>query len=53
MIKSRISHDLNCLSQIIDASQSVEDVHKNIANHTHNAINTAQNMPLGQLWTRT
>ncbi|XP_053178149.1 thymidylate kinase [Scomber japonicus] len=39
--------------QIIDASQSVEDVHKNIANHTNNAINTAQNLPLGQLWTRT
>ncbi|CAK6956269.1 thymidylate kinase [Scomber scombrus] len=39
--------------QVIDASQSVEDVHENIASHTHNAINKAQNLPLGQLWTRT
>lgn len=37
--------------QVIDASQSVEDVHENIASHTINAINMAQNLPLGQLWT--
>ncbi|XP_026201745.1 thymidylate kinase [Anabas testudineus] len=36
--------------QMIDASQSVEDVHKQIATHSLNAINTAQNLPLGELW---
>ncbi|KAM9357892.1 thymidylate kinase [Symphorus nematophorus] len=36
--------------QVIDASQSVEDVHKDITTHSLNAINTAQNMPLGELW---
>lgn len=35
---------------MIDASQSVEDVHKQIATHSLNAINTAQNLPLGELW---
>ncbi|XP_071782356.1 thymidylate kinase [Centroberyx gerrardi] len=36
--------------QVIDASQSVEDVHTDIKTHTLNAINTAENQPLGQLW---
>lgn len=36
--------------QVIDASQTVEDVHRDITTHSLNAINTAQNMPLGELW---
>lgn len=36
--------------QVIDASQSVEDVHKDITTHSLNAINTAQNLELGELW---
>ncbi|XP_071373667.1 thymidylate kinase isoform X1 [Centroberyx affinis] len=36
--------------QVIDASQSVEDVHTDIKTRTLNAINTAENQPLGQLW---
>lgn len=36
--------------QVIDASQSVDSVHKDITNHSLNAINTAQNLPLGELW---
>ncbi|XP_029987612.1 thymidylate kinase [Sphaeramia orbicularis] len=36
--------------QVIDASQSVEEVHRNITNHSLNAINVAQNQPLGELW---
>ncbi|XP_041790756.1 thymidylate kinase [Chelmon rostratus] len=36
--------------QVIDASQSVEDVHKDITTRSLNAINTAQNLPLGELW---
>ncbi|XP_039984911.1 thymidylate kinase [Xiphias gladius] len=36
--------------QVIDASQSVEDVHKDIINHSHSTINTAQNLPIGELW---
>ncbi|XP_029003295.1 thymidylate kinase [Betta splendens] len=42
--------DLSVNWQVIDASQSVEDVHKQIAYHSLNAINTAQNLPLGELW---
>lgn len=37
--------------QVIDASRSVEDVHMNIKNHSLNAVNTAQDTPLGELWT--
>lgn len=36
--------------QVIDASQGVEDVHKDIMTHSLNAINTAQNLELGELW---
>ncbi|XP_070765159.1 thymidylate kinase isoform X2 [Enoplosus armatus] len=36
--------------QVIDASQSVEDVHQDITTHSLNVINTAQNVPLGELW---
>ncbi|KAM6921821.1 thymidylate kinase [Xenentodon cancila] len=36
--------------QVIDASQSIEDVHNDIRNHSHSAICAAQNTPLGQLW---
>lgn len=36
--------------QVIDASKSVEDVHKDITTHSLNAINTAQNLALGELW---
>lgn len=38
------------LFQVIDASMNVEDVHKNIVEHSLNAVNVAQNMPLGELW---
>ncbi|XP_040896124.1 thymidylate kinase [Toxotes jaculatrix] len=36
--------------QVIDASQSIEDVHKDITTHSLNAVNTAQSLPLGELW---
>ncbi|XP_070817457.1 thymidylate kinase [Chaetodon trifascialis] len=36
--------------QVIDASRSVEDVHEDIATRSLNTINTAQNLPLGELW---
>ncbi|XP_034387064.1 thymidylate kinase [Cyclopterus lumpus] len=36
--------------QVIDASQSVEDVHKNITTHSLNTVDTAHNLPLGELW---
>ncbi|XP_075935465.1 thymidylate kinase [Anarhichas minor] len=36
--------------QVIDASQSVEDVHENITTHSLYTVNTAQNRPLGELW---
>ncbi|CAG5861789.1 thymidylate kinase [Menidia menidia] len=36
--------------QVIDASQNIEDVHNNITTHSLNAINVAQNRPLGELW---
>ncbi|TMS20396.1 thymidylate kinase [Larimichthys crocea] len=36
--------------QVIDASQSVEDVHKDIMTHSLNAINCAQNQALAELW---
>uniref|UniRef100_A0A3B4VJR7 Thymidylate kinase n=1 Tax=Seriola dumerili TaxID=41447 RepID=A0A3B4VJR7_SERDU len=36
--------------QEIDASQSIEDVHREITTHSLNTINTAQNLPLGELW---
>lgn len=36
--------------QVIDASRSVEDVHKDITTHSLNAINTSQSLPLGELW---
>ncbi|XP_068599145.1 thymidylate kinase [Brachionichthys hirsutus] len=36
--------------QVIDAARSVEDVHKDIATHSLNAIDTTQNLPLGELW---
>ncbi|XP_059197531.1 thymidylate kinase [Centropristis striata] len=36
--------------QVIDASQSVEDVHKNITTISLNTINAAQELELGELW---
>ncbi|XP_024114808.1 thymidylate kinase [Oryzias melastigma] len=36
--------------QVIDASKSVEEVHRDITVHILNAINIAENVPLGQLW---
>ncbi|XP_068563987.1 thymidylate kinase [Cebidichthys violaceus] len=36
--------------QVIDASQSVEDVHQNITTHSLNTVNAAQELPLGELW---
>ncbi|KAF6733093.1 Thymidylate kinase [Oryzias melastigma] len=36
--------------QVIDASKSVEEVHRDITAHILNAINIAENVPLGQLW---
>ncbi|CAB1412439.1 unnamed protein product [Pleuronectes platessa] len=36
--------------QVIDASKSVDDVHKDITTHSLNTINTAHNLPLGELW---
>ncbi|XP_004067677.1 thymidylate kinase [Oryzias latipes] len=37
--------------QVIDASKSVEEVHRDITVHSLNAINKAEDIPLGQLWT--
>lgn len=39
--------------QVIDASRSVEDVHKDISTHSLNAINTSESLPLGELWKST
>ncbi|XP_041861474.1 thymidylate kinase [Melanotaenia boesemani] len=36
--------------QVIDASQTVEGVHNNIKAHSYNAINSAENTTLGELW---
>ncbi|XP_069560107.1 thymidylate kinase [Brachyistius frenatus] len=36
--------------QVIDASQDVEGVHSDILTRSLNAINTAENQPLGELW---
>ncbi|XP_062252402.1 thymidylate kinase [Platichthys flesus] len=36
--------------QVIDASKSVDQVHKDITTHSLNTINTAHNLPLGELW---
>nr|XP_046247435.1 thymidylate kinase [Scatophagus argus] len=36
--------------QVVDASKSVEDVHKDITNLSLNTINTACYLPLGELW---
>lgn len=36
--------------KVIDASQSIDDVHTNIQNHSLNSINKAQDTPLGELW---
>lgn len=38
------------LFQVIDASMNVEDVHKDITEHSLNAVNVAQNLPLEELW---
>lgn len=39
--------------QVIDAAQNIENVHKDITAHSLNAINKAQNLPLGELWSET
>lgn len=52
-VQQKFEHLMNDPSvswQVIDASQSVENVHEDITTHSLNAINTAQNMPLGELW---
>ncbi|KAM9848532.1 thymidylate kinase [Aulostomus maculatus] len=36
--------------QVIDASQTIEDVHQKIVNESIRASTTAQNQPLGELW---
>lgn len=36
--------------KVIDASQSVDDVHSNIQKHSLSIINSAQDEPLGELW---
>ncbi|CAN9500808.1 unnamed protein product [Ophioblennius macclurei] len=36
--------------QVIDASQNIESVHLDIADRSHKAIKTAQDMPLEELW---
>ncbi|XP_008276392.1 thymidylate kinase [Stegastes partitus] len=36
--------------QVIDASQNIEGVHNSIMDHSLNAINTAQDQLLGELW---
>lgn len=36
--------------QVIDASRNVEDVHKDLAEHALNTVNSIQDLPLGQLW---
>ncbi|XP_069007013.1 thymidylate kinase [Embiotoca jacksoni] len=36
--------------QVIDASQDIEGVHSDILTCSLNAINTAENQPLGELW---
>lgn len=42
--------DMSVNWKVIDASQSIEDVHTNIQNHSLNSINKAQDSPLGELW---
>ncbi|XP_026160728.1 thymidylate kinase [Mastacembelus armatus] len=39
--------------QVIDASQNVEDVHRDITTHSLNTVNKAQNLPIGELWKET
>ncbi|KAM4628973.1 thymidylate kinase [Polymixia lowei] len=36
--------------QVINASQSIEDVHTDIKTHSINAINATESQPLGELW---
>ncbi|XP_041696617.1 thymidylate kinase [Coregonus clupeaformis] len=36
--------------QVIDAARNIEDVHTDIKNHSVNAINAAENEPIGELW---
>ncbi|XP_037326186.2 thymidylate kinase [Pungitius pungitius] len=36
--------------QVIDASQSVDDVHKSITRHSLDTVSAAQSLPLGELW---
>lgn len=36
--------------KVIEASRSIEDVHKDITAHSFNTVNTAQNKELGELW---
>lgn len=53
-LKSPIcSNYRNFLPQVIDAAQNIENVHKDITAHSLNAINKAQNLPLGELWSET
>ncbi|KAM8873904.1 thymidylate kinase [Spinachia spinachia] len=37
--------------QVIDASQSVDDVHKSIVSHSLNTVSAVQSLPLAELWT--
>ncbi|XP_031728817.1 thymidylate kinase [Anarrhichthys ocellatus] len=46
----QLKKDTSVNWQVIDASQSVEDVHENIITHSLNTVNAAQNRPLGELW---
>lgn len=36
--------------QVIDASQSIDEVHKDIKTQSINSINSVENRPLGELW---
>ncbi|XP_035623714.1 thymidylate kinase [Oncorhynchus keta] len=36
--------------QVIDAARNIEDVHADIKNHSVDAINAAENEPIGELW---
>lgn len=45
----RLMHKL-LLFQVIDASMNVEDVHKDIVEHSLNVVDVVQTLPLGGLW---
>ena len=44
------SDRLPFLSQVIDASQSIDEVHDNIKGLSMRALTTAEDQPIGALW---